>query len=145
MSNNRHKQVACSVCTKMMRDDNVKRHMKLHADLDEMGETEKRAELERRKEAYEHREKQREETRSIAQEIGAPPPCYEQSTSVAVHGDDLRSQLQNDKRKHAEKVEYGREIEAIINDGDASEESLTKENKNDRGHLTRSNVAPTNF
>ena len=104
--------------------------MKLHADLDEMGETEKRAELERRKEAYEHREKQREETRSIAQEIGAPPPCYEQSTSVAVHGDDLRSRLRKDKRKHAEKVELGREIEAIINDGDASEESLTKENKN---------------
>ena len=113
-----------------MRDDHVKRHMKQHGDIDAMEKVEKRAELERRKEAHEHREKQREETRLIAQEIGVPPSCYEQSTSVTVHGDDLRTQLRNDKRKHAEKVELGREIEAIINDGDASEESLTQENKN---------------
>ena len=112
--NNRHSQVACRICGKTMRDDTMKRHMKTHADLNAMDEDKKRAELERRKEAHEYREKQREETRTIAREIGAPPSCYEQSTLVNFHGDDLRSRLRKDKRKHAEKVELGREIEAII-------------------------------
>ena len=49
---------------------------------------------------------------------------------MTVHGDDLRTRLRIDKRAHAEKIELGREIEAIINDGDASEESLSKEDKN---------------
>ena len=58
MSGNYHKQVNFSVCGKTMRNDNVKRHMKLHANIDVMEKVEKRAELERRKEAYEHREQQ---------------------------------------------------------------------------------------
>ena len=87
-----------------MRDDHVKRHMKTHADLNAMDEDEKRAELERRKEAHECREKQREETRTIAREIGVPPSCYEQSPLVTFHGDDLRIILQKDKRMHTEKI-----------------------------------------
>ena len=55
-----------------MRDDNVKRHMKLHTDINTMEKAEKRAELERRKEAYELREQQHEETVMIAKEIGLP-------------------------------------------------------------------------
>ena len=46
------------------------------------------------------------------------------------HGDDLRTRLQNDKRVHVEKIKLGQEIEAIIHDGDASEESLAKDDKN---------------
>ena len=57
--NNRHSQVACRICGKTMRDDTMKRHMKTHADLNAMDEDKKRAELERRKEAHEYREKQR--------------------------------------------------------------------------------------
>jgi hypothetical protein len=97
-----------------------------------MENVEKRAELERRKEANERHEQQLQETRSIAIEIGAPPSCYEHSTqsSIVVHGDDLRTRLRNDKRIHAGKIELGHEIEAIIRDGDALEESLSKENKN---------------
>ena len=129
---NYHQKVTCSVCVKTMRDDNLQRHMKLHNDIDAMEKVEKRAELERRKEANERREQQLQETRAIAIEIGAPPCCYEHSTqnSLVVHGDDLRTQLRNDKRVYDEKIELGHEIEAIIRDGDASEESLSKEDKN---------------
>ena len=106
--------------------------MKQHGDIDAMEKVEKRAELERRKEVYERREQQREETKMIAEEIGAPPSCYENSieNSMLEHGDDLRTRLQNDKRVHAEKIKLGQEIEAIIGDGDASEESLAKDDKN---------------
>ena len=97
-----------------------------------MEKVEKRAELERRKEVYERREQQREETRTIALEIGAPPSCYENSVenSSTKHGDDLRTRLQNDKQVHVKKINLGRDIEAIIRDGDVSEESLTKDDKN---------------
>jgi len=129
---NRHSQITCGVCGKTMRNDIMKRHMKTHADINAMNEDDKRVELERRKEVHERLEKQLQETRTIAIEIGAPAICYEQSAanSVTVHDDDLRTRLRNDKRAHAEKIELGREIEAIINDGDASEESLSKEDKN---------------
>ena len=129
---NYNQKVTCSVCTKTMRDDNLQRHMKTHADINAMTEDDKRVELERRKEVCERREQQLQETRAIAIEIGAPPSCYEHSTqnSLVVHGDDLRTRLRNDKRVYDEKIELGHEIEAIIRDGDASEESLSKEDKN---------------
>ena len=77
-----------------MRDDHVKRHMKLHANIDVMEKVEKRAELERRKEAYERREQQREETGTITL---VPPSFYETSiqNSSIEHDDDLRTTLQN--------------------------------------------------
>jgi len=53
---NYHRKVTCSVCGKTMRDDTLQRHMKLHNDIDTMEKVEKRAELERRKEANERRE-----------------------------------------------------------------------------------------
>ena len=99
--------------------------MKLHTAIYTMDEDDKRAELERCKEVYEHRKQQHEETIAIAQEIGLPLSCYEESSS-----DDLRTRLQNQKRVHAEKINLGKEIESIIGDGDASEESLGKEDKN---------------
>ena len=39
-----------------MRDDNMKRHTKLHADINTMNTDDKRVELERRKEVHERRE-----------------------------------------------------------------------------------------
>ena len=127
-SSNRNNQLTCTVCGMTMRSDNVKRHMKLHTDIDAMNNVEKRAELERRKEAYERRDQQREETRTIAQEIGLPSSCYEDSNGNSEVG-DLRSRLQNQKRAHTEKINLGKEIESIISDGDASEESLEKADK----------------
>ena len=69
--------------------------MKLHANIDVMEKVEKRAELERRKEAYERLEQQREKTRTIAQEIGVQPSCYENSirNTFVKHVDDLRMRL----------------------------------------------------
>ena len=55
-----------------MRDDIMKRHTKTHADINAMNEDDKRTELERRKEVHERREQQRQETRTIAIEVGAP-------------------------------------------------------------------------
>ena len=69
--NNYHKQVTCGVCGKAMRDDIMKRHMKLHADINAMNEDDERAELERHKEVHERREQQLQETQTIAIQVGA--------------------------------------------------------------------------
>ena len=78
-------QVTCGVCGQTMRDDNMKRHMKLHADNNAMNADDKRAELlislERRKEVHERREQQLQETQAIEIEVGAPAICYEQSNN----------------------------------------------------------------
>ena len=89
-----------------MRDDHVKIHMKLHANIDVMENVTKRADLERHKEAYEHCEQQRKKTRTISL---VPPSFYETSiqNSSIEHDDDLHTTLQNEKRVYPEKTKLG--------------------------------------
>ena len=42
---NRHKHIHCSICGKIMRSDNAKRHAKTHKDILSLNEEEARREL----------------------------------------------------------------------------------------------------
>ena len=47
-SKNYHKQILCNLCGKYMRDNNLKRHMKAHADISKLDDNDLRIELQKR-------------------------------------------------------------------------------------------------
>ena len=132
-----HRTTECNICGKEMRDDNLRRHMNIHADLNEMDAIGQREELIKRKEAHEHRKEQQHVTRKIALEVGAPPECYERSVRTTTASsmttrlteEELRSELLKDNQLYIDKVELGRNIDAIVGEGFVREESLTKDRK----------------
>ena len=63
-SRNRHKMVCCKICSKSVRSDTIKTHMKSHKDILSMDDGEVRA----RRDAEMHREKRRQEVKEIAQQ-----------------------------------------------------------------------------
>ena len=56
---NYNKQTLCDICSKQMRNDKVKRHMKTHADIIAMDNEARTAELSKLQQAYEFRELQK--------------------------------------------------------------------------------------
>ena len=124
---NYHKSVMCGVCGKWMRDDNIKRHMKTHADLTVMKDDEIKSELQKRKGMTEEREEQRGKVMKIAKEVGAPASCYEQSfpnTSIPTNFDE---ELLQYNAIYLEKIDRGKKIHEALIKGTIIEDALPKQ------------------
>ena len=120
--NNYHKNVNCGVCGKLMRDNNIARHMRTHLDLTDLKDDDAiRIELEKRKGMAEEREKQQEKIKKIADEVGAPASCYKQAFSDA---EGLEEELQHYNDVYLQKLARGKQINDILCKGEIMVDSL---------------------
>ena len=108
-----------------MRDDTMKWHMKTHGDLTDLKDDDAiRSELEKRKHMLEEREKQREQIKKIADEVGAPASCYKQSFPPSNTPTDLEQELFHYNDIYLEKCDRGKQIHEILSKGEIMEDSL---------------------
>ena len=124
----KHRSVQCTVCKKWMRSNNLKRHMTTHTDLLEMSEDQLKEELRSRYAAQLERTGKQRRIKEIADEEGLPIPqeiLHEQSFDK----DDLRERLSRNNQRYLEKIELGKNISTILDEGVVQEDSLSKEDK----------------
>ena len=127
---NYHKHVMCCACGKWMRDDNLKRHMTIHADLTELKDDDAiRNELEKRMAMAEEKEKKREKIKKIADQVGAPASCYKQAFPTSNAPVDLEQELFHYNDIYLEKFERGKQIYDILSKGKIMEDSLPNHHK----------------
>ena len=113
-----------------MRSDTLKRHMKTHVDLLSMSKEEVSNELRARHTAQTKREERRQEIEKIANREGVPMVCYKEIIKEPLFDEkDLREDLLRDNQLYLEKIEVGKRIAAILDEGIILEESLTKDRK----------------
>ena len=125
-SETRNKQIECTVCLQKMRSDNIKRHMRKHRDLYSLDEKDMREEIKERKRQYENRAERIQLAREIAQQESVPLECIDQTTKVKKTS---KEELLEDNKEYLDKIELGKDIALIINEGVVQEESLTRERK----------------
>ena len=124
---NYNKPVLCKFCGRWMRDDNMKRHMKMHADLTIMkDENAIREEIRKRKLIEDEQVEQMQKVAKIAIAEGASPSCYEQSfpnarSSIPADFDEELSQYNT---IYLEKMERGRKIYEALIKGTVIEDAL---------------------
>ena len=123
-----HKRSKCTVCGKSMRSDNVKGHMKMHKDLLSLPEEEVKEELRARHATQLEREAKRQQIEEIARGEGLSIP-QEISDTQPLDKENLRENLLRDNQLYVEKIELGKNISSIMDEGIVREESLTKERK----------------
>ena len=116
-----------------MDSDKLKRHSSTHKDLLSLPEEEIREEL-RARHTLEVDRKEREAKQQRVEEIAlqegltVPREIIEASPEFHDEG-DLREDLMKDRQLYLDKVELGKKIDTIIDEGVIPEESLTKERK----------------
>ena len=110
-----------------MRSDNLKRHMIKHRDLYSLNENDMREEIKERKRQYENREERARLAREIAQQEDAPLECID--TQMVIDTKTLKEVLLQDNKEYLDKIELGKDIAIIIDEGVVQEESLTRERK----------------
>ena len=121
-----HRQVECTICFKVMRNDNLKRHMRKHRDLYSLDQKDMREEIKERKRQYDNREERKHLVREIAQEEDAPLECIEEQIDTPVDEESLEDELLKGNQIYLDKIEIGKQITAIIEKGIVKEESLKK-------------------
>ena len=128
---NYHKQVECTICFRVMRKDNLKRHMRKHRDLYSLDENDIREEIKERKRQHESRQERKHLVREIALQENAPLACIENQTlNTPGGGESLEEELLKGNREYLDKIELGKQITtAIIEKAAVNEESLTKHRK----------------
>ena len=130
--NDRHGQVECTVCFRMMRSDHLKRHMRKHRDLYSLDENGMREEIKERKRKYEDREERKRLVLEIVQQENAPLECIEvqsSPTKTPLDIETLEEELLQDNQDYLENIELGKQINTIIDKGVVREESLSKHRK----------------
>ena len=126
---NQHKISKCMVCEKWMRADKMKGHMKIHKDLLSLPEEEVKEELRTRHATQLERDAKRQRIKEIANAEGIPVPKEIIEISSEFNGGNLREDMVKDNQLYLERIELGKNIDAIIGEGVIHEESLTKERK----------------
>jgi len=124
---NRHVQAECTVCFRKMRSDNLKRHMRKHRDLYSLDEIDMREEIKERKRQYENREERTRLVREIAQQENAPLECIDDQ--MMKDTETLKEVLLQNNKEYLDKIDLGKRIACIINEGMVQEESLTRLHK----------------
>ena len=125
---NRNSSVQCTVCKKWLRSDNLKRHLKTHADLLELSEDKLKEELRSRHAHQLEREAKQQQIKEIANAEGLPIPQEIQDTQP-LDKDDLREVLSRNNQRYLEKIELGKNISTILDEGVVQEDSLSKEHR----------------
>ena len=127
----------------MMRSNNLKRHMRKHRDIYSLDEETLRDEIKDRKRKYEDREKRKQLVLEIAEQEQVPLQCCVPSTTK-LHTSTLRQDMLQDNQDYLDKIELGKQIIAIINEGVVKEESLSKSRK-EALHLYRKQTPMLNM
>ena len=142
--NDRHTQVECTVCFRIMRSNNLKRHMRKHRDLYSLDEEALREEIKERKRKYEDREKRKHLVLEIIEQEQVPLECCEISSTTNLRTSTLRQDMLQDNQDYLDKIELGKQIIVIINEGVVKEESLSKSRK-EALHLYRKQTPMRNM
>ena len=128
---NGNKMAECLVCRKKMRRDVLRRHTNTHKDLLSLSEEEVKKELRVRHaadvEQTEHAAK-RQRIQEIAEEecLTIPP---EVRLSTPTDRETLLREMVKDDQEHINKIEHGRMVASILDDGNIREQSLNRENQ----------------
>ena len=115
-----------------MRSDHIKRHAQSHKDILVMTDEEARDELRARHVTAMRREDRRQEIEEIAQQENIPIDYVVSSSTLAspdistLDRESLRVKLLHGNQEYLNKIELGKEIAAIIDEGTVREESLTR-------------------
>ena len=125
---NGNKQVRCIVCSKCIRSDHIMRHAQTHKDLLSLSKEEARDELRVRHAMQLQREEKRQIIEEMAHQEGISIPKEIIDTPV-FDEKNLREDLLKDNQLYLDKIELGKTIAAIIDEGMVKEESLTKDRK----------------
>ena len=127
-SKNRNKTVRCAICSKDMSSAHLNRHMRSHKDILSLTEDEVRDELRARHGNEKLREERRQRIKEIADEENIPINLCN-DVIVNDSSQTLRENLLQGNQAYLKKVDLGRDIAVIIDEGDVREESLTKAHK----------------
>ena len=111
-----------------MDSDKLKRHSLIHKDLLSLPEEEVKEELRARHATQLEREAKRQRIEEIAAEEGLSIP-KEISDTQTLDKENLRENLLRDNQLYMEKIELGKNISSIMDEGIVREESLTKDRK----------------
>ena len=123
-----HRSVQCTICKKWLRSDNLKRHLKTHADLLSLPIEEIKEELRSRHAIEQEREAKQQQIKALALEEGLSIPQEIQDTQP-LDKDDLREVLSRNNQRYLEKIELGKNISSILDEGVVQEDSLSKEHR----------------
>ena len=126
---NRNKKVQCKVCGRCIRSDHMKRHSWTHQDILTMPEDEAREELRRRNDNCLEREEKYQKLEEIAQqeEIDISNCIETQPTSTLTQS--LKEELLKENQDYLNKLDLGKQIAQIINEGTVLVESLSRDRK----------------
>ena len=125
----KNKQVECRVCLRRMRSDHLKRHMLKHRELHTLDEDEMRGEIKRRKKLQETREEREQLVRQIAEEEGLPSEYCDVVVPDTLRPVSVEKELMDDNLIYNRKIEHGKIICNILENGCVQEDSLSKNNK----------------
>ena len=149
-TSNRNKQVHCPICYKSIRSDTQNRHARTHKSILTRPEVEWREELKDLRAVYKERENKVKRLEEIAHEEDVPddiliniihpsplqPSNIETLSQNEDDGDDddddekhLKESMQCDMKEYLDKIDLGRRINAILDEGEVPEESLKKHRK----------------
>ena len=113
-----------------MRSDNVKHHMLKHRELHTLNEEDIRDEIKRRNKQRETREEREQLVRQIAKEEGLPhESCDFETVATEEDPPPVGEELLNDDQTYTRKIERGRIICMILEQGNVREDSLSKGNR----------------
>ena len=123
-----HRSVQCAICKRWVRSDNLKRHMKTHSDLLSLPVEDVKEELRSRYATQLEREAKQKQIKEIAHEEGLPIP-QEILDMQPLDKDDLREVLSRNNQRYLEKIELGKNISSILEEGIVQEDSLSNEHR----------------
>ena len=125
----RNRQVECDVYGKPMRSNNLKRHKKTHKDLLSLPDNEIKDELQSREEFKKKREEKIQKIEEIAKEnnLTIPDEIIEKRKSNEI--DDIRTRCLQNYQLYLEKIEIGKQVATIIENGEIIYESLGRSDK----------------
>ena len=125
----RHRQIECDVCYRPMRSDNLHRHKKTHKDLLSLPDNEIKDELQSREEFKKMREEKIQKIEEIAKEnnLTIPDEIIEKRKSNEI--DNIRARCLQNYQLYLEKIEIGKQVATIIENGEIIYESLGRSDK----------------
>ena len=127
----RHQTVVCTICDKPMKSDNLKRHKKTHKDLLSLPDDEIKNELQTRQELKKKREVRIQKIEEIEKEnnLSIPDEIINRKRKSVNQIDDVRARCLQNHQLYLEKIELGKQVATIIENGEVIYESLGKIDK----------------
>ena len=127
----RHKIVVCDVCNKCMRSDNLKRHKQTHKDIFSLTDEEIKEELKARQEVNKKQQVKLQRIEDIAKEndLVVPEEVIRRKRKSVDKIDDVRARCLQNHQLYLEKIELGKQIATIIENGEVIYESLGRSDK----------------